>query len=45
MPRFTFGSGSLLSGIAFLPATIGLFAGAEIFKQCAREGLFCIRRQ
>ena len=42
MPRFTFGSGSLLSGIAFLPATIGLFAGAEIFKQCARERPFSV---
>jgi putative tricarboxylic transport membrane protein len=42
MPRFTFGSGVLLSGIAFLPATIGLFAGAEIFKQIGRDRPFSV---
>jgi len=31
-----------LSGIAFLPATIGLFAGAEIFKQIGRDRPFSV---
>lgn len=38
MARFTFGSKVLLGGISFIPAVIGLFAGAEVFKQVALGG-------
>lgn len=38
MSRYTFGMHELLNGIDFLPALIGLFALAEIFKQSG-EGM------
>ncbi len=34
--RFTFGQSMLLSGVSFIPAVIGLFAVAEVFKQASR---------
>jgi len=40
MARFTFGSEILLGGISFVPAVIGLFAGAEVFRQVARHRSF-----
>ena len=35
--RFTFGSKSLLSGIAFVPAIIGLFAASEVFNKVSQK--------
>ncbi|MGI6129533.1 MAG: tripartite tricarboxylate transporter permease, partial [bacterium] len=39
VPRFTFGSNTLLSGIPFIPALLGLFAVAEVFKQVASKDM------
>jgi len=36
-PRFLFGSVSLLEGIPFIPALIGLFALAEVFRALGRS--------
>lgn len=35
-PRFTFGNVELLGGISFIPAMIGLFALAEVFRYLVR---------
>lgn len=35
--RFTFGAGDLRTGVPFLPAVIGLFAIAEIFRLASRS--------
>ena len=35
VPRFTFGSTEMLSGIDFIPAMIGLFAVSEVFRTIA----------
>lgn len=35
-PRFTFGNIELLGGISFIPAMIGLFAAAEVFRYMVR---------
>ncbi|MHB2264620.1 tripartite tricarboxylate transporter permease [Aliihoeflea sp. PC F10.4] len=35
VPRFTFGSTDLMSGIDFIPAMIGLFAISEVFRTVA----------
>jgi putative tricarboxylic transport membrane protein len=35
----------LIGGIGFLPATIGLFAGAEVFRQVARERPFSLAEE
>ncbi len=35
-PRFTFGQIELLDGVSFIPAMIGMFALAEIFRNVAR---------
>jgi putative tricarboxylic transport membrane protein len=37
MPRFTFGTRVLLGGIPFIPALLGLFAVAEVFKQVTSQ--------
>ncbi|MDS9466728.1 tripartite tricarboxylate transporter permease [Paracoccus sp. MBLB3053] len=37
-PRFTFGNIDLLGGISFIPAMIGLFAAAEVFRYIVHGG-------
>jgi len=41
-PRFTFGSQYLAAGISYIPAIIGIFAAAEVFRQgyAPSEGAF-----
>jgi putative tricarboxylic transport membrane protein len=36
-PRFTFGSGNLMSGIDFIPVLIGLFAISEVLRQVQKK--------
>jgi putative tricarboxylic transport membrane protein len=36
IPRFTFGWSTLMAGIDFIPAVIGLFAASEVYKQVAQ---------
>ncbi len=36
-PRFTFGSGQLMSGIDFIPVLIGLFAISEVLRQVQKR--------
>ncbi len=36
IPRFTFGSEQLFSGIPFIPAIIGLFAASEVFSKVSQ---------
>lgn len=43
IPRFTFGSSRLLSGIKFIPVMIGAFAGAEVLSQIGQRKSYQVK--